>query len=363
MPITVRQKKAINATENKVLVVASAGGAKTSVLTQRIINLIKSGVDTDKIVAITFTTLAAQEMKKRIGEKAKDMFIGTIHSYANKICLSNNIDTYDFIMTEQFDKILEKALTVSDLKYPKVEYLFIDEFQDTGELEEKFVSKIPADNIYLVGDSRQIIYGFKNGDTYIFERYYNDPAFTKYYLNEDFRNPKNILAYADSFLARDKQLGLNSVSKVKEKGLLRIGGGFRTLIEELFSPEVTNYKDWYVLCRTNAEVDEAIKILSENYIPNLTFKLGDFETTEQLQEQLEMNAVKVLTIHSSKGLTLPKVIVVGGQTFSLEERRISYVAATRASEELYWCKPLCNGRKKKKENKIEISDGFTVLDS
>ena len=29
--------------------------------------------------------------------------------------------------------------------------------------------------------------------------------------------------------------------------------------------------------RDYIEVDEAIKILSENYIPNLTFKLGDFE--------------------------------------------------------------------------------------
>ncbi len=362
MPITVRQKKAIYAKENKILVIASAGGAKTSVLTQRIINLIKSGVDTEKIVAITFTTLAAQEMKKRIGDRAKNMFIGTIHSYANKICLSNNIDTYDFIMTEQFDKILEKALTVSDLKYPNVEYLFIDEFQDTGDLEEQFISKIPADNIYLVGDSRQIIYSFKNGETDIFERYYKDISFTKYYLNEDFRNPKNILDFADSFLAHDKQIGLNSVSKVKEKGFLKIGGGFRTLIEELFSPEITNYKDWYVLCRTNAEVDEAIKILTENFIPTLTFKLGDFDTTEELQEQLELNAVKVLTIHSSKGLTLPKVIVVGGQTFSLEERRISYVAATRASKELYWCKPLCNGRKKKKENIIEVGSEFKVID-
>ena len=48
-------------------------------------------------------------MRKRLGDKCGDMFIGTIHSYANKICGIGNIDTYDYIRTERFDKIIEKA--------------------------------------------------------------------------------------------------------------------------------------------------------------------------------------------------------------------------------------------------------------
>ena len=56
------------------------------------------------------------------------------------------------------------------------------------------------------------------------------------------------------------------------------------------------------------------------------------------------DTVKVLTIHASKGLEQKKVIVVGGKTFREDERKISYVAATRAEEELYWCPSLSGGK-------------------
>lgn len=64
----------------------------TKVLTGRIKNLVENeGVPANKIVAITFTRLAAEEMRKRLGKSADGMFIGTIHSYANKICNENGL--------------------------------------------------------------------------------------------------------------------------------------------------------------------------------------------------------------------------------------------------------------------------------
>ena len=61
------QKKAIISPSKKILCVAGAGSGKTSVLTKRIEFLIKyRGVDPKKILAITFTRKAKQEMKKRL---------------------------------------------------------------------------------------------------------------------------------------------------------------------------------------------------------------------------------------------------------------------------------------------------------
>ena len=51
---------------------------------------------------------------------------------------------------------------------------------------------------------------------------------------------------------------------------------------------------------------------------------------------MKANTVKVLTIHSAKGLEANNVIVIGSKFYNLEERCISYVAATRARNWLIW---------------------------
>ena len=56
----------------------------TRTLIGRIEHLLDIGVPPGLIVA--FTNQAAEEMRKRLGSKCKGMFIGTLHSYANKIC-------------------------------------------------------------------------------------------------------------------------------------------------------------------------------------------------------------------------------------------------------------------------------------
>jgi len=57
---------------NNVVLEASAGTGKTSVLVWRYINLLKAGVDPSNILAITFTRKAAAEMRERIIRELKD---------------------------------------------------------------------------------------------------------------------------------------------------------------------------------------------------------------------------------------------------------------------------------------------------
>ena len=58
------QLEAINTIDTNILVSASAGAGKTSVLVQRLLKrCIKDKVSLNKIVALTFTDAAAAEMK------------------------------------------------------------------------------------------------------------------------------------------------------------------------------------------------------------------------------------------------------------------------------------------------------------
>ena len=101
--------------------------------------------------------------------------------------------------------------------------------------------------------------------------------------------------------------------------------------------ELPDYKDWFVLTRTNAELVLCINALERAGIPCSTFKKAQLSTAE-LNEKLKENSVKVLTIHTSKGLENEYVAVLGARAYNPEERRISYVAATRAKKLLVWCK-------------------------
>lgn len=63
---TQSQKQAINSSGHNILVSASAGSGKTSVLVERVIQKIIGGEDVDRLLVVTFTEAAASEMKERI---------------------------------------------------------------------------------------------------------------------------------------------------------------------------------------------------------------------------------------------------------------------------------------------------------
>lgn len=85
-----RQKQAVNADVQALLILAGAGSGKTRVLTSRIAHLIQArGVADWQILAFTFTNKAAAEMKARVAkalnQAVDSLWIGTFHSICSRI--------------------------------------------------------------------------------------------------------------------------------------------------------------------------------------------------------------------------------------------------------------------------------------
>ncbi|MHB8743050.1 MAG: UvrD-helicase domain-containing protein [Sulfuricaulis sp.] len=86
-----QQKAAVQYINGPLLVLAGAGSGKTTVITRKIVWLIRDyGIPPRNIIAVTFTNKAAREMKSRVadllnGDRSKELHISTFHTLGLKI--------------------------------------------------------------------------------------------------------------------------------------------------------------------------------------------------------------------------------------------------------------------------------------
>jgi superfamily I DNA/RNA helicase len=334
MNLSKQQEAIVKTTANKVVVVASAAAGKTTVLTERVRYLLSQGTDAKKVVLITFTNAAAEELAERL-EHPKGLFIGTIHSYANYLLLAHGRDTTDLLETEQFDKLFERIKRHSSC-IKEVEHLLLDESQDSNESHFEFLlDMVQPKNYMLVGDWRQSIYRWNGAYPDYLINLTKNLNITTYDLTENYRNGYKILDFARGIISpagydyRDYSIPMRGVSgRVMDLEYSPVAIA-RTLKEK------NDYGKWFILTRTNDQIDEISRYLKIEGIPYDTFKRSALDNKE-LGKKMKENTVKVLTIHTAKGLEADNVIVIGAKFFNIEERCVSYVAATRARNLLVW---------------------------
>ena len=90
------QKKAITSSALRILCIAGAGSGKTTTLTKRIEFLVRyRSVPADKILAITFTRKARQEMEKRLLSRGITVHVQTFNSFSEQQLHQHGYKIYD----------------------------------------------------------------------------------------------------------------------------------------------------------------------------------------------------------------------------------------------------------------------------
>lgn len=346
------QQNIIETNESKVLVLSSAASGKTATLTERIRYLLNKGVDPSKIVAITFTNNAASEMYNRLN-KPDGLFIGTVHSYCNFLLRSSAIDTTRLLDDERFDDLFP-LIEKNPSCFRHVEHLLVDEAQDSTKLQFKFFELINPDNYMYFGDCKQAIYVWNGADPEYLVEKMDEPGVMVYRMRQNYRNLSDILHFAKKFLFRlgpayeDDSIPMrrNNIKYSVIEGNLTPSEAVNALIKTNNRLE-SNWGDWFLLCRTNADIELFSSLLNDEGVPTDTFKQSEL-TNSQIEERMKDNSVKILTVHSAKGLENKNVLAYNIRAYNNEEARLCYVAATRARDCLIWAKMPPKRRRKSK---------------
>ena len=165
-----RQKEAVITTEGPVLVIAGAGSGKTKVLTTRIAYLIENKkVNSENILAITFTNKAAKEMKDRVSNILKRdvrrMHISTFHSFGVEI-----LREYGYLVN------IDKNFTILDSDDSlKVIKIIIDDMNLNKTISPKHVKEVISsykNKLVLPEEAEKNTYTFEEKQiVYIYEKY------------------------------------------------------------------------------------------------------------------------------------------------------------------------------------------------
>lgn len=353
MELTEMQEQIVKTNKSKVLVLSSAASGKSRVIVERIKYLLEQGVDPSKIVAITFTNNAASVMYERLGYP-NGLFIGTVHSFSNYLLRGNAIDTTDIIREERFDDLFEE-IKQNPQCIKEIDYLLLDEAADSTQAQFEFFELLNPKNFMYVGDIKQSIYGFSGAyPDYLLELANRDDV-TVYSLHRNWRNLPDILRFAKKFLYRlgpdyeDDSIAMREPTDGYQYHVLEANYTPDEAVESLLMNNDRlkgNWKDWFVLCRTNADVDLFKTLFKKRNIPVDTFKQSEL-TNSQIEDKMKENTIKVLTVHSAKGLAAPYVLSYNVRAYNDDEAKVCYVSATRARDFLIWAKM---PPKKKKKN-------------
>lgn len=146
--LDINQKNAVYIKEKNVLVVASPGSGKTTVIINRVNHLIEDlKINEGNIIVITFTRAAADNMRNRyksIFKKEKAPFFGTFHGLFYKILLREGYDIkimdggkghaiIKSVLSRYFDDVNDDKVreVMNNISMFKTSLCTIDEFKST----------------------------------------------------------------------------------------------------------------------------------------------------------------------------------------------------------------------------------------
>ena len=122
--LTPEQREAVTHTDGPLLVIAGAGSGKTRVITRRVACLALGGVPPYRLLAVTFTNKAADEMRHRIEQLAgtTGAWVSTFHSLCASMLRISAPDVgleRDFTIYDRDDQLTAVGEALKSLEIPK----------------------------------------------------------------------------------------------------------------------------------------------------------------------------------------------------------------------------------------------------
>ena len=219
------------------------------------------------------------------------------------------------------------------------------------------VKLLNSPNLFAVGDPRQAIYGWRGSDiSYIlnFEKDYGESETV--HLTKNYRSAKELVNFINYSI---EGMGLPALEYHKETGNAKIklinfeneDAERKFVIKEILQGDL-DPSEIFVLARTNRQLMELSQIMKTRGIDHVV-KTDEVRNPKNTSE----GDITLATIHAIKGLEAKKVFVIGAndQNFPCkatdhptiemiknndynreeEERRLFYVALSRAKENLF----------------------------
>jgi DNA helicase II / ATP-dependent DNA helicase PcrA len=211
-----------------------------------------------------------------------DEFRAIFESYCTIKQKQNKFD-YDDMLTECY-YLLKNNKKVLEAVRAKFKYVLIDEFQDISPVQFEAIKLIaqPLNNIFVVGDDDQSIYGFRGAAPGIlveFEKLY--PDCSKVILKNNYRSSKHILNCALALIDNNKNRYQKKLQPTKDQGSMPVIAIIKDFEDEArfiackikeLNAAGKNLSDMAVIYRTNLQSRALIDAFMDH---NISFIAAD----------------------------------------------------------------------------------------
>ena len=190
----------------------------------------------------------------------------------------NKIDFDDMLINTYF--LLKENKNILEKVRNNYKYILIDEFQDINKVQFEAIKLIssPNNNIFVVGDEDQSIYGFRGSrpDFLLnFENYFKNT--TKIFLDINYRSKKEIVDISNKLIKQNKNRYEKTIKCSKESG-----ADFNCIECEDSEDEAKkiandildkinkydyNYSDFSIIYRTNMQSRALVDVFLDKRIP------------------------------------------------------------------------------------------------
>ena len=226
----------------------------------------------------------------------------------NKFKLENNMFDFSDINKMAIDIVSNHKDIRNELKNMFKE-IMIDEYQDTNDIGEYFISLISNNNVYMVGDIKQSIYRFRNANPYIFkgkyDLYSNTSKGIKIDLLKNFRSREEVLSDINLLF---NDLMTDDIGGADYKKSHQMIFGNKTYNEDghtnqNYNLELLTYKN----DKTFSNAEKEIFIIGEDIIKKVSSKYQIFDKDECILRNVKYSDFVILIDRATDFYTYKKV--------------------------------------------------------